>query len=141
MNGFLAVSIHCSESTICTVFYISNAFVNSASVLHELIRWSLIHITVILLWYIFYLVYLCSCVVLGLFLSYLCDLFFIFCLFLMTSSNIILLKQTHLFRQRVLLRLCLIVSKFKPGLAKKMILVKIARKCCNSFHQLLTANS
>ena len=36
------------------------------------------YLTIILLRHIFYLVYLCPCLGLGLFMSYLCDLFFIF---------------------------------------------------------------
>ena len=62
-----------------------------------LLRCCSIHITIIILRYILYLVFLCPCPGLGLFMSYLlCDLFFIFIfIFIIMNHNIILLKQTH----------------------------------------------
>ena len=44
-----------------------------------------------------HLVYLCPCLRLGLFVSYLCALFFIFSLIFSLINHITLLKQTHLF--------------------------------------------
>ena len=55
----------------------------------------LIHITIIVLWSILYLVYLCSCLGLHLFLSYLCDIFFIFSV--ISNKPICSLTQIHLF--------------------------------------------
>ena len=46
--------------------------------LQMLLRCCLIHISVIILRHFLYLLYLCPCLDLGLFLSYICDLFFIF---------------------------------------------------------------
>ena len=43
-----------------------------------LLRCCLIHISIIILRHFLYLLYLCPCLDLGLFMSYLCDLFFIF---------------------------------------------------------------
>ena len=55
------------------------------------------HITIIILRYILYLVYLCPCLGFGLFMSYICDLFFIFSLAFIIINPITSLKQTHLF--------------------------------------------
>ena len=49
-----------------------------------------------------YLVYLGSCLSLGLFMSYLCDLFFIFSLTFIVINSITSLKQTHLFFANIL---------------------------------------
>ena len=54
----------------------------------------LIHIVIITLKHILYLVYLCPCLGLGLFMSYLCDLFFIFILIFIVINRNILFKQT-----------------------------------------------
>ena len=65
-------------------FFISNTFFNSASVLlnffYELsfkccLGVCLIHISIILLRHCLYFLHLCPCVVLGLVMSYLCNLF------------------------------------------------------------------
>ena len=48
------------------------------------------------------LVYLGPCLSLGLFMSYLCDLFFIFSLTFLTINYVTSLKQTHLFFATVL---------------------------------------
>ena len=117
------------------------------------LRCCLMHITIIITRHILYLVYLCSCLGLGLFMSYLCDLFFIFILILMVINNIISLKRTHLFfahffllfpttfymitwmkkvnnfqiakfSLRVLLNICLIFCKFQPDIAFKIVAYK-----------------
>ena len=71
--------------TLYTRFFISNPFFNPNSVLlNFFMNWAsniayrccLIHTTIITKRHILYLVYLCPC--LGLSMSYLCDLFFIF---------------------------------------------------------------
>ena len=54
----------------------------------------LIHKTIIILRHILYLVHLCPCLGLGLIMSYLCDLFFIFSLIFIAIT---LLKQVQLF--------------------------------------------
>ena len=61
-----------------------------------LLRCCLIHKTIILLKHILYLVYLCSCLGVGLLMSYLCDLFLIFSLIFIFINHITALKQTHL---------------------------------------------
>ena len=62
-----------------------------------LIRYCLIPVTIILLRHILYLVYLCQCLGLSLFLSYPYDLFSIFSLIFIVINPITSLKQTHLF--------------------------------------------
>ena len=57
----------------------------------------LIHITIMILRLILYLVYLYPCLGLGLFMSYLCDLFSIFSLIFIVINHITSFKQTHLF--------------------------------------------
>ena len=61
-----------------------------------LLRCCLAYTIIIMLRHILHLVYLCPCPDLGLFMSYLCDIFFIFSLTFI-KINIILLKQTQLF--------------------------------------------
>ena len=61
-----------------------------------LLRCSLIHITITLLRQISYLVYLCPTLGLGLFILYLCDLFFIFSLIFIVINDITSFKQTYL---------------------------------------------
>ena len=61
-----------------------------------LLRCSLIHITIILLRQISYLVYLSPFLGLGLFILYLCDLFFIFSLIFIVINDITSFKQTYL---------------------------------------------
>ena len=67
-------------------FFMSNDFLQlslTASLifswigLQMLLRCCLIHISVIILRHFLYLLYLCPCLDLGLFMSYICDLFFI----------------------------------------------------------------
>ena len=60
-----------------------------------LLRCCFIHINTIILRCILCLVYLCLCLDLGLFISYLCDIFLIFSLIVV--DHIISLKQTRLF--------------------------------------------
>ena len=65
----------------------------------ELQNWlkcCLIHINIIILRH-FYLLYLCPCLDLGLWMLYLCDLFFIFPFIFIMSNRIISWIQTHLF--------------------------------------------
>ena len=80
-------------------------FLNSASVLlkfsHKLtfkmlLRCCLIHITIILLRHILCLAYFGPCLGLGLLMSYLCNLFFIFSLFFIVIYHITSFKQTYL---------------------------------------------
>ena len=59
-------------------------------------RCCLINITIITLRYILYLVYLCPSQGLGLFMLYLCDLFFSFSLIFNVINHTTLLNQTHL---------------------------------------------
>ena len=109
-----------------------------------LLRCCLIYITIFILRHILYLVYLCPCLGLGLFMSYLCDLFFVFSLIFMVINHIPLFKQTYLLfahfqnisyyfwmmkkasyfqiakvQPRVLLRFSLIFCQLQPGVAYK----------------------
>ena len=54
----------------------------------------LIHIAIIILSHILYLLYLCPCLDLGLFMSHLCDLCFIFVLISIVINHITSFKQT-----------------------------------------------
>ena len=56
----------------------------------------LIHKTIIILRHNFYSVYLGPCLSLSQFMSYFCDLFFIFSLIFIVINHIASLKQTHL---------------------------------------------
>ena len=85
-----------------------------------------------------YFVYLSLCLRLGLFMSYLCDLSYLFILFFIiififiTINYIISLRQKNLsfehvsqkFSLRVLLSFCLIFRKFQPGVAYKSVAYK-----------------
>ena len=62
-----------------------------------LLRCRLIHITINILRNILYLVYLCSCIGLGLFMWYSCNLFFILNLIFIFINHITSLKQMHSF--------------------------------------------
>ena len=69
-----------------TLLFISSAFFQLALVLLNfswiellmLLRCCLLHIGIIMLRHFLYLIYLCPCLELGRFMSYLCDIFFIF---------------------------------------------------------------
>ena len=106
----------------------------------------------------FYLLYLCSCLQLGLFLTYLCDLFYFHICFhdnysynlMNTDIHVLLLilqsmsyyswmivwvkniifKQ-HKFSFRVLLSICLIFCKFQPGIVYEGVAYK--KRACNLF--------
>ena len=85
-----------STKTLIHALFISSAFFQlSLSVALLFHRAS--NIVIIILRHILYVVYLCSCLGLGLFISYLCDLFLIFSLILIVINYIISFKQTYLF--------------------------------------------
>ena len=67
----------------------------------------LIHISIIIVRHFLYLLYLCLCLNLGLFMSYLCDLFFIFIIIFIRINHII--SWIHLFF-RLFLRICPILD-------------------------------
>ena len=60
------------------------------------LRRCLIHIAITILRNILYIVYLCSCLGLGLSVSYMCDLFFIFSFIFIAIYHITSFKQTYL---------------------------------------------
>ena len=116
----------------------------------------LIHISIIILRHFLYLLYLCSSLDLGLFISHLCDLFFFFIFIFLIINRIISWKQTHLFfclfsricpinfartrwiifkqqnfNLRVLFSICLIFCQFQSGAAYKNVAYK--KKACTSF--------
>ena len=76
--------------------FLSNVFFKLFSwiKLQMLLRCCLIHVTFIIVRHFLYLLYFCSCLDLGLFMSHLCHLFFIF-IFIMID-HIISRMQTHL---------------------------------------------
>ena len=103
----------------------------------------LIHIAIIILRGILYLVYLCPCLDLALFMSYLCDLIFIFSLIFIVINHITSFKQPYWFSYNfcmitwirktifkykfsfsVLLRFCLIFYQFSSGVAYKSVAYK-----------------
>ena len=63
--------------------------------LQMLLTCCLIHIPIIILKHILYLVFLCSCLDLSLFMTYLCDLVFIFSIIFTIINHKISLKQIH----------------------------------------------
>ena len=84
-----------------TLFFTNNTFFSTQSPccstsswieLQRLLRWWLIHITNIILRYISYLVYFYLCQGVGLFMSYLCDLLFIFSLIFIFINHITSIK-------------------------------------------------
>ena len=85
-------------------FLYAMLFSNSVSVLlifswielQMLLRCCLIHISIIIVRHFLYTLYLCSFLDLGLFMSYICDLFFIFFFIFITINCIISWTQTHL---------------------------------------------
>ena len=62
-----------------------------------LLRCCLIHAVIILPRHSLYLVYVCPCLGLGLFMSYLCDLYFIFSLIFIVINHITSFRQTYFF--------------------------------------------
>ena len=72
--------------------------------LQMLLRYCLMHIRIIIPGHIIYLLHLCPCLGLGLFMSYLCDLFFIFSLISIVINHITSSKQNkylHLYIFRI----------------------------------------
>ena len=65
--------------------------------LQMLLSYCLIHISIIIVRHFLYLLYLCSWLALGLFISYLCDVFFIFIFIFIMIYCIISWIQTHFF--------------------------------------------
>ena len=65
--------------------------------LQMLLRCCLIHVRIIIVIHFLYLLYLCPCLDLGLFMSYLCDLFFIFIFIFIKINRIVSWIQTYLF--------------------------------------------
>ena len=113
-----------------------------------------IHKTIIIPRHILHLVHLCPCSGLGIFMSYLCDLFFIFSLIFIVINHITSFKQTYLFFapfleyfllffiiswikkannfqiaivRPQLLSFCLIFCQFQPGVVYKRVVYKKKR--------------
>ena len=63
----------------------------------HLLRCCVIHVSIIILRYFLHLLYLCLWLDLVIFMSYLCDVFFIFISIFIMINHIISWKQTHLF--------------------------------------------
>ena len=76
-----------------------------------LLRSSLRHITIIILRPILHLVYLCPCLGLDLFMSYLCILFLFFSLIVIVINHITSFKQVHLFSCTFLENLLLFLNE------------------------------
>ena len=76
-----------------------------------LLRSSLRHITIIILRPILHLVYLCPCLGLDLFMSYLCILFLFFSLIVIVINHITSYKQVHLFSCTFLENLLLFLNE------------------------------
>ena len=90
----------------CTLFFISYAFFSTQPQccltfswieLQMLLRCCLVHIAIMILKHMLYLVYLYPCLGLGHFMSYLCDLFFIFSLVFIVINHTTSFKQACLF--------------------------------------------
>ena len=78
-------------------FFYKQLFFSTHLYFKMLLRCCLINVTVIKLRHILYLGYLCPCRGLGIFMSYLCNLFFIFSLIFNVINHITSSKQTHYF--------------------------------------------
>ena len=106
-----------------------------------LLRSCLLPITIIVLRHILYLVHLCPCLVLVLvlFMSYLCDLVFIFSLIFIAINHIILLKQTKLFFahfQNILFQFWMITKmKKRNNFKQQKSSLKVLLSFCLSFNQ------
>ena len=104
-----------------------------------LLRSCLLPITIIVLRHILYLVHLCPCLVLVLFMSYLCDLVFIFSLIFIAINHIILLKQTKLFFahfQNILFQFWMITKmKKRNNFKQQKSSLKVLLSFCLSFYQ------
>ena len=83
------------------------------------------HVTIIIQRHIFYFVYLCSCQGLGLFMSYLCDLFFILASFSLPFNHITLLKQRHLVFVHILECLLIFLDNIVDEEGKNFLKVKV----------------
>ena len=88
-----------------TRFFISKAFFSTQSQcyltfswieIRMLLRCCLVHTIIVMLIHILYLAYLYPCLCLGLFMSYLGDLYFIFSIIFISINQIISLKSTNL---------------------------------------------
>ena len=103
------ILIICIHDTLCNVtcvvlvtthFFISNAFFYltfSLTELQMLLSCRLINISIIIVRHFLYLLYLCPCIDSGQFISYLCDLFFIFIFICIMINRLISWIQTHCF--------------------------------------------
>ena len=109
-----------------------------------LLRCCLIHISIIILKHFLYLLYLCPCLDVGLFMSYLCNFFFsfsssflltyfFFCLFFRICTinfgwqrgwRMWIIFKWPKFSLRVLLNICSIFCQFQPGFAYKSVAYK-----------------
>ena len=94
-----------------------------------LLRSCLIHITIIISRHILYLVYSCPCLGLGLFVLYLCDLFFFFSLIFIVSNHITSLKQMHLFFVQFLEYLPLFLDNNVDKKANNFQIAKVQSQC------------
>ena len=90
-----------------------------SSTIQMLLRCCLIHTTIIMLSHILYLVYLYLCLDLGLFMSYLCDLFYIFSLVFIVINHVTSFKQTYLFFVHFLEYLLLLLDDIVDEESKK----------------------
>ena len=90
-----------------------------SSTIQMLLRCCLIHTTIIMLSHILYLVYLYLCIDLGLFMSYLCDLFYIFSLVFIVINHVTSFKQTYLFFVHFLEYLLLLLDDIVDEESKK----------------------
>ena len=114
-------------------FYKQCFFFNSASMLlNFLMNWALllkcclIHISIII--HVLYLLHLCPCLDLRLFLSYLSNLFFIFIFIFIMINRIASWIQTHLFFCLLFkicpLIICLIFSQYQSSVAYESVAYK-----------------
>ena len=95
-----------------------------------LLSYCLIHIAIVILRHILYLVYLCPCLGLGLFMSYLCDVFFISSLVISYNLQVI---SYNLVQTDFKLSFCLIFCQLQPGVAYKNVSYRKKRVLLDSF--------
>ena len=99
MHSWHSMQCHMCGFGYYTLFYKQCFFYLTFSLieLQMLLRCRLINISIIIVRHFLYLLYLCPCIDSGQFISYLCDLFFIFIFICIMINRLISWTQTHCF--------------------------------------------
>ena len=145
-NKLIYVNVYCIKHSFKKHYFITY----QKALLHTLFflflkSWkafsvSLIHITIALPRLVLYLIYLCSGLVLGLFMSYLYDLFFIFSHIFIAIKHLTSIKRTYLFFVNFLEHFLLFLDDNVDEESEKFWNCKCsASECCLAFAWLISA--